>query len=76
MKSLITLKISCRSFIKNSLRLSVLALLGFGFERRNNLNTVHVNLSFSNLPSSFDGFRIVQISDLHASFWVGRDYLM
>jgi hypothetical protein len=30
-------KISRRSFLKNSLRLSVLAFLGFGFERRNNL---------------------------------------
>ncbi|MGD8298777.1 MAG: metallophosphoesterase [Desulfobacterales bacterium] len=76
MKSISTQKISRRSFIKNSLRLSVLAFLGFGFERRNNLRTEQVNLGFPNLPSSFDGFRIVQISDLHASFWVGRDYLM
>ena len=76
MKSLSTQKISRRSFIKNSLRFSVLAFLGFGFERRNNLRTEHVNLGFPNLPSSFDGFRIVQISDLHASFWVGREYLM
>ena len=75
MKSLSTQKISRRSFIKNSLRLSVLAFLGFGFERRNNLRTEHIDLGFPNLPSSFDGFRIVQISDLHASFWVGRDYL-
>jgi len=69
-------KISRRSFLKNSFRLSVLAFGGIGYDRRNNLKTEHVNLSFPNLPSSFHGFRIIQISDLHASFWVGRDYLM
>ena len=35
-----------------------------------------MHLGFPNLPSSFHGFRIIQISDLHASFWVGKDYLM
>ncbi len=69
-------KISRRSFLKNGFRLSVLAFLGVGFESRNNLKTEHVRLNFRNLPFSFHGFRIVQISDLHASYWVGRDYLM
>ena len=69
-------KISRRAFLKNGLRLSGLAFLGFGFERRNNLAIEQVNLGFANLPQSFHDFRIVQISDLHASFWVGRDYLM
>jgi len=69
-------KISRRAFIKNGLRLSVLAFLGFGFTSRNNIGIEHVSLGFPNLPSSFHGYRIVQISDLHASFWVGRDYLM
>jgi hypothetical protein len=76
MKSFLDTKISRRSFIKNSFRLSVIASLGIGFERRNNLKTEQVRLGFPNLPPSFHGFRIVQISDLHASFWVGRDYLM
>ncbi len=76
MKSLLSKKISRRSFLKNGLRLSVPAFFGFGFERRNNLKTEHVSLAFPNLPPLFHGFRIVQISDLHASFWVGRDYLM
>jgi hypothetical protein len=76
MKSFLDKKISRRSFIKNSFRLSVIASLGIGYESRNNLKTEHVRLGFTNLPSSFHGFRIVQISDLHASFWVGRDYLM
>ncbi len=69
-------KISRRSFLKNGFRLSVLAFLAIGYERRNNLKTEHVHLDFPNLPSSFHGFRIIQISDLHASFWVGREYLM
>ena len=76
MKSLLDKKISRRSFIKNSFRLSVIASLGIGYESRNNLKTEQVRLGFPNLPPSFHGFRIVQISDLHASFWVGRDYLM
>ena len=76
MKSFSSKKISRRSFLKNGFRLSVLAFLGIGYEGRNNLRTEHVRLGFPNLPPSFHGFRIVQISDLHASFWVGRDYLM
>jgi predicted MPP superfamily phosphohydrolase len=76
MKSFLTEKISRRSFLKNSLRLSVLAFFGIGYARRNNLKTEPVRLDFPNLPPSFHDFRIVQVSDLHASFWVGRDYLM
>ena len=69
-------EISRRVFLKNGLRLSLLAFLGFGFERRNNLRTEHVSLGSANLPQSFHDFRIVQISDLHASYWFGREYLM
>ena len=69
-------KVSRRSFLKSGLRLSVLAFLGIGYESRNNLRTEQVNLDFPNLPDSLHGFRIVQISDLHASYWVGRDYLI
>ncbi len=76
MKILSSKNISRRSFLKNGVRLSVFAFLGIGFEGRNNLKIEHVRLSFPNLPPSFQGFRIVQISDLHASYWVGRDYLM
>ncbi len=68
-------KISRRSFIKNGIRLSLMAFLGVGYASRNDLRIEHVNLGFPNLPPSFHGFRIIQISDLHASFWVGRDYL-
>ena len=58
------------------MRLAVLFFLGFGFEGRNNIKTEFARLNFPNLPPSFNGFRIVQISDLHASFWVGKKYLM
>jgi predicted MPP superfamily phosphohydrolase len=75
-KTVFKRKFNRRSFIKNSIRLSILAFLGFGFERRNNIKTESIGLKFSNLPSAFDGFRIVQISDLHASYWVGKKYLM
>jgi predicted MPP superfamily phosphohydrolase len=64
-----------RTFLTYGIRLSILAFLGFGFERRNNVKTEHVTLEFSTLPPAFDNFRIVQISDLHASFWVGENYL-
>ena len=32
-----------------------------------------VNLTFSNLPASFDGLRIIQISDLHLDGWKGHE---
>lgn len=68
-------KLTRRSFLKHGFRFSVLALLGFGFAGRDNLKTESVTLRFPNLPEAFDGFRIVQISDLHASLWVGKSYL-
>lgn len=76
MKAVFKHNFNRRSFIKHSFRLSILAFLGFGFERRNNIKTNFIRLKFSNLPPSFNSFRIVQISDLHASFWVGKKYLM
>jgi predicted MPP superfamily phosphohydrolase len=65
-----------RDFIRYSLRLSVFAFLGFMYTRRNNVKIEPVRLAFSNLPPAFNNFKIVLISDLHASFWVGEDYLM
>ncbi len=76
MKAVFKHNFNRRSFIKHSFRLSILAFLGFCFERRNNIKTNFIRLKFSNLPPSFNSFRIVQISDLHASFWVGKKYLM
>lgn len=62
--------------MKYGLRLSILGFLGFIFERRNNLKIETVDLHFRNLPKSFHLFRIAQLSDLHASYWVDRKYLM
>ncbi len=75
MKTLFERPINRRSFIKYGLRFSILALLCFAYERRNNIKIEKVNLNFSNLPRAFNNLRIVQISDLHASFWVGEKYL-
>jgi len=76
MKPIYRGRINRRSFIKHSFRFSVVALVGFMFGRRNNVRTEHLRLKLANLPSSFNGFRVVQISDLHASLWVRRRYLM
>jgi len=65
-----------RAFIKHSLRFSVFAFLGFMYTRRDNVKIESVNLRFPNLPPAFNNFKIVLISDLHTSFWVGEDYLM
>jgi predicted MPP superfamily phosphohydrolase len=75
MKSIFKRPLNRRSFVKHSLRFSVLAVLCLAFERRDNLKTEQIKLSFANLPSAFNNFSIVQLSDLHASFWVGRNYL-
>ncbi|GBC59413.1 hypothetical protein DENIS_0352 [Desulfonema ishimotonii] len=68
-------RITRRALLKYGLRLSALGVCGMGFEARNNLRIERVRLPFPNLPPAFRGFRIVQISDLHASFWVTQDYL-
>lgn len=68
--------INRRSFIKYGLRFSIFALLCFAYERRNNLEIKSIRLNFTNLPPSFKNYKIVQLSDLHASFWVGKTYLM
>ncbi len=69
------IKLNRRKLFAYGFRLFILSLLGFGFAGRNNLTTERLNLRFTNLPKGFNGFTIVQISDLHASFWVGREYL-
>ena len=40
---------------------------------RNRLEVKEVELAFNNLPESFDGYRIVQISDIHARSFEGRE---
>lgn len=69
-------KLNRRSFLKHGLRFSILVLFGLAYGKRNNIEIKHLNLRFSNLPPAFNNYRIVQLSDLHASFWVGKKYLM
>jgi len=40
---------------------------------RFNFRISNENLKFDNLPSSFDGFKIVQISDIHIGSFIGHD---
>ena len=68
-------KMTRRNLFRYGLRLGLLAALGVGFVRRDNLTLESVDLTFDTLPPAFNGFRIVQISDLHASFWVDREFL-
>ncbi|MDM8535766.1 metallophosphoesterase [Desulfobacterales bacterium HSG17] len=68
--------INRRTFIINALRLSILGLFALSFERRNNISVERFKLSYSNLPDSFNGFKIVHISDIHASYWVTEAYLL
>lgn len=40
---------------------------------RNRFEVTEVELAFENLPESFDGYRIVQISDIHGRSFEGRE---
>jgi len=55
-----------------SLTIFFACLLMYGiFIGRNNVKVSHIELKIDRLPRSFDGFKIVQISDIHAgSFWL------
>jgi predicted MPP superfamily phosphohydrolase len=68
-----------RRFLRNSLLgLAGLGLAGAGYSWRVEptwLTTREVAIPVAGLPPAFDGFRIVQISDLHHSAVVPTDYL-
>jgi predicted MPP superfamily phosphohydrolase len=52
------------------------SLSGYGiYEARRSPGIVHVTTPIARLPKSFEGFRIVQISDLHAGLTIGRDWV-
>ena len=46
-------------------------LYGFLIER-NSFKVKEVELSFTNLPEAFDGYRVVQLSDIHSRSFRGR----
>jgi predicted MPP superfamily phosphohydrolase len=51
----------------------IFATLLYGFSNKYNYKVRRVSLSFSNLPSSFKGFRIVQLSDIHAGSFTNKE---
>lgn len=64
-----------RRFLAWGFRLALLAGAGYGFWERRAVDVERIAIPVEGLPPAFRGFRIAQISDLHASFWVGRDFL-
>jgi predicted MPP superfamily phosphohydrolase len=51
-------------------------LTGYGvYEARKKPGIVDVEVPVSNLPKEFEGFRIVQITDIHAGLTVKRDWI-
>jgi len=64
-----------RDFLKYGIRAFILSFLGFMYERTDNVKIETIDIRCTNLPPAFNNFKIVQISDLHASFWIGEAYL-
>lgn len=50
----------------------VIMLVG-AFVTPNNFDVIKVELHVKHLPTSFDGYRIIQLSDIHLGSW-GREY--
>ena len=55
------------------LLLPPLALLYGAFIERNHTQTNNVEIVSDNVPSSFDGYKIVHISDIHLLSFIGRE---
>ncbi len=69
-----------RLFLTNILNLGVVGLAsGFTlygiFEARRKPAIVEVDIPIPHLPQEFDGFRIAQITDVHAGLTVKRDFI-
>ncbi|MDH4129573.1 MAG: metallophosphoesterase, partial [Spirochaetota bacterium] len=45
------------------------------YSERENVEIVKMGISDKSLPQAFNGFRIVQISDIHSSFYIREKYL-
>ena len=71
---------SRRGFLVNTTNLAMLCvtgpLTGYGLvEARRIPEIVEKDVPLANLPPEFDGFRILQITDLHVSLTIRRDYV-
>ena len=69
-----------RLFLMQTTSLGVLGaastLTAYGiYEARKKPGIVPVDIPIANLPEAFDGFRIVQISDIHAGLTIKRDFI-
>jgi predicted MPP superfamily phosphohydrolase len=69
-----------RQFLAESVNLGILAaagaVTGYGFyEARRRPATVELSIPIPNLPGDLEGFRIVQITDIHAGLTVKRNFV-
>lgn len=71
---------SRREFLLQATNLGMLGLAGaftaYGiFEARRKPGLVNITVPVRNLPAEFEGFKIVQITDIHAGLTVKRDWI-
>ena len=71
---------SRREFLLQTTNLGVLGIAGaftaYGiFEARRKPGVVNITVPIRTLPAEFEGFRIVQITDIHAGLTVKRDWI-
>ena len=69
-----------REFLLQTTNLGVLGVAGtltaYGvYEARKKPGIVNIDIPIAKLPQEFDGFRIVQISDIHAGLTIKRDFI-
>jgi predicted MPP superfamily phosphohydrolase len=69
-----------REFLLHTSNLAVLTVAGgltaYGvYQARRKPGIVELSIPIRNLPQAFEGFRIVQISDIHAGLTVRRDWI-
>jgi len=71
---------SKREFLLQTSNLAVLGIAGtltaYGvYEARRKPGIVNVDIPIERLPQAFDGFKIVQITDIHAGLTIKRDWI-
>ena len=69
-----------REFLLQTTNLGILgiasSLTAYGvYEARKKPGIVNIDIPIAKLPQEFDGFRIVQISDIHAGLTIKRDFI-
>ncbi len=69
-----------REFLLQATNLGVIgvaaSLTAYGvYEARRKPSIITVDIPIANLPHTFDGFRIVQITDIHAGLTIKRDWI-